>query len=183
MRRSALAAVALLTAAAAPLGIGHVPAPDELAAWDIDARSDGAGLPPGRGSVAEGATIFASRCAACHGERGQGIPANGVDALAGGFGTLASAKPLRTVGSYWPHATTLFDYVRRAMPFDAPQTLTSDDAYAVSAFVLNLNGIVPAGAVLDAQSLPAIAMPNRFGFGPDPRPDVPPSPRSTGETP
>ncbi|WP_287069404.1 c-type cytochrome, partial [Methylobacterium sp.] len=152
-----------------PFGVGRPAAPETIAAWDIEARPDGRGLPPGSGSVREGAVLFAARCASCHGDRGQGAAA---EALAGGTGSLTDAKPLRTVGSYWPYATTLFDYVRRAMPFDAPQSLAPDEVYAVSAYVLHLNGLLPGDARLDAVALPKVAMPNRDGFTADPRPDV-----------
>jgi S-disulfanyl-L-cysteine oxidoreductase SoxD len=169
--------VALAPATLAPaadtgsLGLGHTAMPAEIAGWDIDVRADGKGLPPGHGSVRDGAKIFAETCAACHGANGEGKPA---DRLVGGFGTLATSKPVRTVGSYWPYATTLFDYIRRAMPFNAPQSLTADQVYAVSAYILYLNKIVSEDAVLDAATLPNIAMPNRNGFtSPDPRPDVP----------
>jgi cytochrome c len=139
----------------------------EIAAWNIDVAPDGRGLPAGSGDVATGAHIFAAKCAACHGANGEG----GVgDRLIGGRGTLASDKPVRTVGSYWPYATTLFDYIRRAMPYNAPQSLSADEVYALSAWILNRNGIVPDDARLDAQSLAAIRMPNRDGFVPDPRP-------------
>lgn len=156
-------------AAADPLGLGSPATPDAIAAWDIDVRPDGQGLPQGHGSVRDGAALFAARCAGCHGARGEGAAA---EALAGGRGSLASAKPKRTVGSYWPYATTLFDYVRRAMPFDAPQSLSADETYAVSAYVLHLNGLLPEAASLDAASLPKVVMPNRDGFTADPRPDV-----------
>jgi cytochrome c len=176
-RLAALALVlaqALATAAGAappPYGLGRAATPQEIAGWDIDVRADGAGLPPGRGAVSDGQAVFAQRCAACHGQGGEGGLA---DALVGGAGTLATAKPVRTVGSYWPYATTLFDYVRRAMPFNAPQSLSASDTYAVVAYVLFLNHIVPARAVLDAKSLPRVRMPNRAGFtSPDPRPDAP----------
>ena len=153
------------------LGIGQAAAPAQIAGWDIDVRADGQGLPPGRGSVREGEKIFAETCAACHGARGEGKPA---DRLVGGFGTLATSKPVRTVGSYWPHASTLFDYIRRAMPFNSPQSLTADQLYAVSAYILYLNNFVAEDTVLDATSLPGVEMPNRNGFtSPDPRPDVP----------
>jgi cytochrome c len=139
----------------------------EIAAWNIDVAPDGRGLPAGSGDVVTGAHIFAAKCAACHGANGEG----GVgDRLIGGRGTLASDKPVRTVGSYWPYATTLFDYIRRAMPYNAPQSLSADEVYALSAWILNRNGIVPDDARLDAQSLAAIRMPNRDGFVPDPRP-------------
>jgi S-disulfanyl-L-cysteine oxidoreductase SoxD len=156
---------------APPYGLGRPATPTELAGWDIDARADGQGLPPGSGSVRDGLKVYAERCAACHGDKGEGNP---MDRLVGGAGTLASPNPVRTVGSYWPYATTLFDYVRRAMPFNAPQSLTADQIYAVCAYLLYLNQIVPAEAVMDAQTLPKVQMPNRHGFtSPDPRPDVP----------
>jgi cytochrome c len=107
------------------LGIGHVASPSQIAGWDIDVRADGQGLPPGHGSVREGEKIFAETCAACHGAKGQGKPA---DRLVGGFGTLATSKPVRTVGSYWPYASTLFDYIRRAMPFNSRRGLGTLEA-------------------------------------------------------
>jgi len=174
MRRE-LACLALLIAAATPAGaaerygFGRPPTEAEIAAFAIDVRADGRGLPPGRGSAESGRAIYEAKCAACHGANAEGKPA---DALAGGAGTLTAAKPLKTIGSFWPYAPTLFDYVRRAMPFDAPQSLSNDEVYAVSAYLLNLNGIVAADATLDAGSLAAIRMPNRDGFEPDPRPDV-----------
>jgi cytochrome c len=139
----------------------------DLAAWNIDVAPDGRGLPEGSGDVATGAHIFDAKCAACHGAQGQGGLG---DQLIGGQGTLTSAKPKRTVGSYWPYATTLFDYIRRAMPYNAPESLSADEVYALSAFLLNQNGIVPANTRLDAASLPRVAMPNRGGFVADPRP-------------
>ncbi len=139
----------------------------DLAAWNIDVAPDGRGLPAGSGDVATGAHVFAAKCAACHGAQGQGGLG---DPLVGSQGTLASAKPRRTVGSYWPYATTLFDYIRRAMPYNAPESLSANEVYAVSAFLLNQNGIVPANTRLDAASLPRVVMPNRDGFVADPRP-------------
>jgi cytochrome c len=163
--------VAAQAADPAQLGIGRAASPAEIAGWDIDVRPDGRGLPEGRGSVRDGQEIYAETCVACHGENGQGKPA---DRLVGGHGTLATNEPVRTVGSFWPYTTTLFDYVRRAMPFNAPQSLTADQVYAVTAYVLYLNNIVPEDTVLDARSLPKVVMPNRGGFtSPDPRPDVP----------
>jgi cytochrome c len=150
-------------------GIGRVATPAEISGWNIDIGRGGSNLPPGSGSVARGRAVFAEQCAACHGTEGQG----GVgDRLVGGQGTLATARPVRTVGSYWPYAPTLFDYIRRAMPQNAPQSLSNEDVYAVSAYILNLNGLVPADAVLDAKTLAAIKMPNRDKFVADPRPDV-----------
>ena len=165
----ALAAVTAGAQAQGKYGIGHPATPDQIAGWNIDIGRDGRGLPPGSGSVSHGHEIFVQQCAACHGDKAEG----GIgDRLVGGQGTLAAAKPVRTVGSYWPYAPTLFDYIRRAMPQNAPQSLSNDDVYAVSAYILSLNGIVPADATLDAKSLAAVRMPNRDGFGGDPRPDV-----------
>jgi cytochrome c len=159
-----------ITRAASPYGLGKPIDAARLSAWNIDVSPDGRGLPPGSGDVAHGRAVFAAKCAMCHGAAGQG----GVgDPLVGGAGTLASAKPVKTVGSYWPYATTLFDYIHRAMPYDHPESLSADEVYAVTAFVLNLNGIVPENARLDAHSLPKVRMPNRDGFVPDPRPARP----------
>src|ERR1700754_857215 len=150
-------------------GIGRTATEAEIAGWNIDVGRDGSNLPPGSGTVSHGREVFAQQCAACHGANGEG----GVgDRLVGGQGTLASAKPVRTVGSYWPYAPTLFDYIRRAMPQNAPQSLSDEDVYAVSAYILNLNGLVPADATLDAKTLSAIKMPNRNMFVGDSRPDV-----------
>lgn len=136
----------------------------EVALWDIDVLPDGTGLPMGSGTAKRGEQVFADTCAACHGDKGEG----GIGGrLFGGIGTLASDKPVKTVGSYWPYATTLFDYVRRAMPYSAPGTLSDDEVYAVSAYILSLNGIVGPDDVLDRTSLPKVQMPNRAGFVPD----------------
>jgi cytochrome c len=168
-----LAAVALACATSAqaqsPYGIGRPATAAEIAGWNIDIDRDGHNLPPGSGSVSHGHEVFDQQCAACHGAKGEG----GVgDRLVGGQGTLATAKPVRTVGSYWPYAPTLFDYIRRAMPQNAPQSLSNNDVYAVSAYILNLNGLLPADATLDAGTLSAIKMPNRSMFTGDMRPDV-----------
>ena len=137
----------------------------------IDVRGDGAGLPSGHGSVAAGKALFARTCAACHGAKGEGGTG---PALAGGIGSLATRRPLKTVGSYWPYAPPLFDYIRRAMPYDAPHSLSNDQVYAATAYVLRLNKIVAADAVMDAKTLPQVVMPNVHGFTGDPRPDVGP---------
>lgn len=168
---SALAALTGATQSAERFNLGRNATPDEIAAWTIDVSADGKGLPAGRGSVAEGRTVFAQTCSACHGDKGQGGTG---DVLVGGRGTLATAKPIKTIGSFWPYAPTIFDYVNRAMPFNAPQSLTVDQVYAVTAYLLFLNGIVPEDTTLDAASLPKIEMPNRNGFTTDPRPDIPP---------
>lgn len=150
-------------------GIGRVATPAEIAGWNIDIDRDGNNLPPGSGSVSRWHEVFDQQCASCHGAKGEG----GLrDQLVGGQATIATAKPVRTVGSYWPHAPTLFDYIRRAMPQNAPQSLDVNDVYAVSAYILNLNGLVPADTTLDAKTLGAIKMPNRSMFVSDPRPDV-----------
>ena len=155
--------------AQSPYGIGRAAAPEEIAGWKIDIGRDGSNLPPGSGNVSHGREVFDQQCAACHGAKGEG----GVgDRLVGGQGTLATPKPVRTVGSYWPYAPTLFDYIRRAMPQNAPQSLSNEDVYAVSAYILNLNGLLPPDATLDAKTLSAIKMPNRSMFVGDPRPDV-----------
>ncbi len=160
----AVVAVSLPASAGQPLGLGRSPTTAEIAGWNIDILPDGTGLPAGQGSVAQGGEIFATTCAACHGAHGEAGDNNPVPRLAGGQGTLNTPHPLRTVGSYWPYATTLFDYIRRAMPLNAPQTLTADQVYAVAAYVLYLNGVVAQDTVLDRISLPTIKMPNRNGF-------------------
>jgi len=133
----------------------------------------GLGLPAKSAAIAAGKTIYAAQCAACHGDRGEGRLA---DVLVGGHGTLRADKPLKTIGSFWPYATTVYDFINRAMPYNAPQSLRPDEVYAVTAYLLHLNGIVPSDTVLDAQSLPKIRMPNRDGFVADTRPDVTNSP-------
>jgi S-disulfanyl-L-cysteine oxidoreductase SoxD len=146
---------------------GQSIAPADIAPWDISIGPDGAGLPPGRGTPAQGEAVYAAKCQACHGEKAAGRPN---DPLVGGIGSLAPGKPpVKTVGSYWPYATTLFDYIRRAMPFQESQSLTSDEVYAVSAYILQLNEIIGKDDVLDAQTLPKVKMPNRDGFIPFPR--------------
>jgi len=147
--------------------IGQVPSADEIDAWNIDVSPNGDGLPAGSGTASVGEGIFAAKCAACHGTAGN-------TDLAGGIGSLRGPNPVRSVGNYWPYATTLFDYIRRAMPADKPQTLSAGEIYSLSAYVLWMNGIVSRDQVLDRSSLPRVAMPNRKGFlEHDPRPDVP----------
>jgi S-disulfanyl-L-cysteine oxidoreductase SoxD len=144
--------------------LGRVATPEEIAAWDISIAPDGAGLPPGSGTPAQGAIVYAAKCAACHGDKGTGKPN---DQLAGGHGTLAGDQPaVKTVGSFWPYATTIFDYTRRAMPLNDSKSLTSDEIYAVTAYLLHLNGIIAETDTIDAASLPKVRMPNRDGFVP-----------------
>ena len=135
--------------------------PARIKAWDISILPDGSNLPPGKGSVKEGLDIYTAKCVMCHGANGEGKPA---DRLTGGIGTLTSAQPVKTVASYWPYATTLFDYIRRAMPVNHPHSLSDQEAYALTAYILSVDGIVKKDAVLDAKSLPKIRMPNRDGF-------------------
>ncbi len=143
------------------VGLGSTPPEELIRAWNIDISPDGENLPEGSGSVAMGKRLYEQQCIACHGDTGQRAT---MDQLTGGQGSLDTQDPLKTVGSYWPYATTLFDYTHRAMPFNAPQTLTPDEVYAITAYVLNLNGIVPDDAVMDENSLPQVQMPNRGGF-------------------
>lgn len=147
-------------------GLGRPVTPEEIRRLDISISPSGEGLPPGSGTGERGKAVFAAQCARCHGATGREGPE---DVLVGGIGSLASANPQKTVGSYWPYATTLFDYVRRAMPFDRPGVLSADEVYSVVAYVLQLNGIVSASDVVDAETLPKIRMPNRDGFVPDER--------------
>src|SRR5688572_20963358 len=142
-------------------GLGQPVSAAKIAAIDIVIPPSGAGLPPGGGDARAGAKVYAAKCESCHGAKGAGKPA---DPLVGGKGTLASANAVRTVGSYWPHATTLFDYTRRAMPVTAPRTLTNDEVYAVTAYVLFINGIIGESETMNSQTLPAVKMPNRDGF-------------------
>jgi cytochrome c len=135
---------------------------------------DGRGLPPGSGTAARGAKVYAESCAACHGDQLQGNPQKGIggDRLIGGRGTLATKTPIKTVESYWPYATTLFDYVKRAMPFSAPGSLSDDDVYSVVAYILSQAKIIQPTATMNATTLSKVVMPNRDGFEPDPRPEV-----------
>jgi cytochrome c len=149
--------------------VGRAATPEEIKTIDIDVTPDGRGLLPGHGTAAAGKAVYAARCVTCHGATGKEGPQ---DILVGGIGSLKTPKPLKTVGSYWPYATTVWDYIRRAMPFDHPGTLSIDDVYSSTAYVLFLNGIVGENDVLDQTSLPKVAMPNRNGFVRDPRPDT-----------
>jgi cytochrome c len=141
--------------------LGRPLSPEEVQKINITVTPDGKGLPAGSGSVSAGAALYAKTCQYCHGAQGAGKPQ---DPLTGGVGSIASVKPVKTPASYWPAATTLFDYIRRAMPITSPQSLTNDEVYALTAYILSIDGIVPADAVLDAKSLPRVKMPNRDGF-------------------
>jgi len=141
--------------------LGRTATPAQIAGWDISIQPDGSGLPSGSGTPAKGAAVYEQKCQACHGVRGAGQPN---DPLVGGKGSLASKTPARTIGSYWPYATTIFDYVRRAMPYLQPQSLTNDEVYAVTAYLLRLNGIIGESDEINAQTLPKVSMPNRDNF-------------------
>jgi len=170
-------AMALVAVASAPAmggeryGLGQTASPELIAGWDIDVRPDGQGLPTGQGTAADGEAVFVEQCASCHGEFGEAVGRFPV--LIGGGDSLASSTPVKTVGSYWPYASTLWDYIHRAMPFGNAQSLSVDETYAVTAYVLYLNDLVAEDFVLDRSSLPKVAMPNRDGFiAEDPRPDT-----------
>ena len=164
-----LATAATLSAQSPRFDVGRPPTPEEIRERGSAIAPDGTGLPPGSGTVAAGRDLFAAQCARCHGPDGEG----GVGArLVGGQGTLATPRPLKTVGSFWPYSTTLWDYVNRAMPFDKPGLLSPPEVYGAVAYVLHLNGIIREDQVMDATSLPKVRMPNRDGFVADPRPDV-----------
>jgi S-disulfanyl-L-cysteine oxidoreductase SoxD len=159
------ALVALSSAAFAESpNLGKPISPEDLASWDISVGPDGKGLPPGSGTAKDGEAVFMAKCQACHGAKGAGQPN---DRLVGGQGSLPGDKPpVKTVGSFWPYATTLFDYVRRAMPFNQSKSLTNDEVYAVAAYILNLNGVIAETDAMNAQTLPNVKMPNRDGFTP-----------------
>lgn len=167
MRSALLVAIPLLalaSAASAQQGpnLGKPISQEDLASWDISIGPDGAGLPAGSGTVKQGEATFMAKCQACHNQKGAGTPN---DRLVGGQGTLpAPQAPIKTIGSYWPYATTLFDYIRRAMPLVQSKSLTNEEVYGVVAYLLNLNGIVPDDAIMNAQTLPKVVMPNRDGF-------------------
>jgi S-disulfanyl-L-cysteine oxidoreductase SoxD len=174
----ALIAIADVGPAAGQLpsyGLGRAPTTDEIKAWDLTIPSGGHGLPAGTGTAALGRAIYAERCAACHGVEGKEPK---YDRLVGGRDSLSTDRPVLTVGSFWPSASTLWSYIRRSQPVDEPGSLTPDQAYAITAYLLHLNGLVDEHQVLDERSLPLVNMPNRDGFVNDPRPDVGQRPKS-----
>jgi len=160
---------AILAAQSPKYGVGQPATAEEIRSLGSAIAPDGTALPEGSGTVAAGREVFAAKCARCHGDKGAGDIG---PPLVGGRGTLSTPKPLKTVGSFWPYATTLWDYINRAMPFDNPGLLKPPEVYAVAAYILNLNGIIDDGQIMDAKSLPKVKMPNRDGFVADPRPDV-----------
>ena len=147
-------------APATPVALGSPVTEAQLADWDLIVAPDGHNLPEGSGTAAQGQALYQQKCAACHGATGEG--ASGSPALVGG--SVSTTPPLLTVGSYWPHASTLFDYVRRAMPPTAPKSLSNTEVYQVTAYVLHLHGVIAEDFVLDKNTLPAVQMPNRDGF-------------------
>jgi cytochrome c5 len=191
--RAALVAIAVVTLALAALAFapdraraqgypntfdfGTTATAQDIAAVAIAIAPDGKGLPAGKGSHAAGKTVYENACAACHGADLKGVaglpnmPSGPALRLSGGRGTLNTPNPVMTVESFWPHATTLFDYVRRAMPFQAPGSLAADEVYAVVAYILGEVNVIDKAMMLDAQTLPQVRMPNRDGFIPDPRPE------------
>jgi S-disulfanyl-L-cysteine oxidoreductase SoxD len=167
----ALAGAALAQEKRPNVAYGQPISEADIAPWNIDIRTqDGKGLPAGKGSVAQGKEVYEAKCLACHGEEAKGGPVFGT--MVGGVGSFTTNTRVLTPGSMYPYAPILFDYIRRAMPMNEPQTMTNDEVYAVSAYLLFLNKLVPETAVMDAQSMPKVAMPNREGFIVDDRPDV-----------
>lgn len=165
-----LAQTASKDSSAVPI-VGQPATTAEIKQENITVLPDGAGLPEGSGTPDQGEAIYKDKCASCHGENGEGKPPTGVQ-LVGGMGTLATSKPVKTIGSYWPYATSVWDYIHRSMPYAAPGSLTADQTYAVTAFLLFKNGIIPRDGVMNKSTLPKVRMPNRDGFIADTRPDV-----------
>jgi len=166
---------AVLVIGAAPafagkFGLGREAKPEEVKAWDIDVRPDGKGLPEGKGTVAEGEIVYQEQCASCHGDFGEGIDRWPV--LAGGRGSLKSNRPEKTIGSYWPYLSTVYDYIHRAMPFGNAQSLTPDQTYAIIAYLLNMNDVVGSDFELNNENFTGIRLPNEENFVDDPRPDM-----------
>ena len=156
-----------------PFNLGKIATAEEVAGWDIDVRPDGLGAPVGMGNAIDGEEVYADLCAACHGDFGEGV--DRWPELVGGEGSLDTHDPLKTTGSYWPYASTLYDYVYRAMPFGEAQSLSYDETYQIVAFLLYMNDIIEDDFDLSHENLGAIVMPNRDGFFmPDPRPDAQP---------
>jgi len=165
----ALVFAAAMAAQSTRYGVGQPATAEQIRNLGASIAPDGNGLPEGSGTAAAGRLVYAAKCSSCHGEKGQG----GIGPpLVGGQGTLATAKPLKTVGSYWPYATTVWDDINRAMPFNQPGLLKPPEVYALVAYILNLNDIIGNNQTMDARSLPKVKMPNRDGFVADPRPDV-----------
>jgi mono/diheme cytochrome c family protein len=165
-----LVSAVIAPAFAGKVGLGRPALPDEVTAWDIDVRPDGAGLPVGQGSVRDGEQIYLQQCASCHGEFGEGVGRWPV--LVGGQGSLKSEGPEKTIGSFWPFASTTFDYIKRAMPYGNARSLTDDEIYAITAFLLNQNGIVKDDFVLSKENFSKVRLPNEPAFYDDDREKV-----------
>ncbi|HWF37261.1 MAG TPA: c-type cytochrome [Candidatus Acidoferrales bacterium] len=165
-----LAQTASKNSSAIPI-VGQPATPAEIKQEDITVLPNGRGLPDGSGTPDQGEAIYKDQCAGCHGDNGQGKPPTGVT-LVGGIGTLATSKPVKTIGSYWPYAISVWDYIHRSMPYTEPGTLSADETYAVTAFLLFKNGIIPRDEAMNKDTLPKVRMPNRDGFIADTRPDV-----------
>lgn len=171
---AALVLALVLPASAAQAGkfnLGRQAKPTEVKAWDIDVRPDGQGLPDGKGTVTQGEVLFQEQCAACHGDFGEGIDRWPV--LAGGQGSLKSDRPEKTIGSYWPYLSTVYDYIHRSMPYGNAQSLTPDQTYAIVAYLLNMNDVVDSSFELNKKNFTSIRLPNEKNFVTDPRPDMP----------
>ena len=160
--------------------LGRPASAEELKQRDITTLPNGAGLPDGKGTAAQGEVVYRDKCASCHGPNGEGNQPQGPQ-LVGGIGSLATDNPVRTVGSFWPYATSVWDYIHRAMPLNQPGSLSADDTYALTAFLLNRNKIIEANEVMSKESLPKVRMPNRDGFIPDARPDTGKNLASSGD--
>lgn len=167
-----LAAAGVAEAAGAKkFGLGRAATTEEVKAWDIDVRPDGQGLPEGKGSVGQGEKVYAEKCAVCHGDFGEGVDRWPV--LVGGKGTLKGHDPVKTIGSYWPYASTVFDYIKRAMPFGNAQSLTNDEVYAITAYLLYMNEVIKDDKfVLSKENFTTVKMPNEKNFVDDARPDT-----------
>ena len=161
------AATAATAATPKKVGLGREAHPDEVKAWDTDIRPDGEGLPPGKGSVKQGEELYQAQCASCHGEFGES--AGRWPVLAGGRGSLKNEGPEKTVGSFWPFASTTFDYIRRAMPYGNARSLSDDEVYAITAYILNLNDVVKDDFVLSKENFGTVKLPNGEGFFDDDR--------------
>jgi cytochrome c len=164
-----------------PSGIGRPASAEELKQRNITTLPSGVGLPDGKGTAAQGESVYRDKCASCHGPNGEGNLPQGPQ-LVGGIGTLATDNPIRTVGSFWPYATSVWDYIHRAMPLNQSGSLSADDTYAVTAFLLNRNKIIQPDEVMNNETLPKVRMPNRDGFIPDARPDIGKNSRSSSDS-
>lgn len=179
VKRITLAAMAIVIAAGTASAaerqypsIGRIATPAEIQSWDIDVRPDGKGAPSGHGTAIDGERVYLVKCASCHGEFGEG--GGRYPVLIGGFGTLKQQRPEKTIGSYWPYASTIFDYIKRSMPFGNAQSLSNDEVYGLTAYLLFMNDIISEDTAVSAANIGTIEMPNKANFFADPRPDAQP---------